>query len=224
MMNCFCTILLILTLSCSHQQKLNGQLKSDYKHLDHSNSFEFYQNDIPYYFALNFEDQGKTACSSYVGYKNGVLQYKFLPSAFGELNRIYEKKESAELRIAHALREIEIQSKNVKTEECSSNGHWSDGIAWYTLALMVWPVTLMAVGADVINQQTNRLNDVRLGMGIDEVKKLLNVYHMSSRTEGGQDYLLSDYNEHRLVMYFRNDKLHAFVRGQKPRDEGFSFL
>lgn len=211
------TIALIFVISCSHQKALQGNLKDDRRNLDSHNSFGFIHGGQEYYFSLKVDEIKKESCNYYVGYKNNDKAYSFSTVRFNELNTIYQKKSSPEERILIALKSIEEFSQEPTNKICSKATDWKDGIGWMTVALVLWPVTLMAVGMEVADNMADHLDEVQLNMSLKEMNKIFTnmVY---KRVEGGRDYYVVDRKQRRLVMYFSNDRLTAFVRGWKPRE------
>lgn len=186
------------------------------KGLSQSNSFGFIENGNQYYFALRQIKRKDKICNSYVGFKDGDKIFKFNSSHFIELDGIYNQQTPPEERISLALKKIEEFHNLSPKENCYKEGHWSEGAVWIGIALAVWPVTLILGGIQVVDQATNKMDDIYLGMTFNEMKKVIEVYQLRSRTQDNHTYYVVDKGTARMVMFFKNDKLMAYVRGGNP--------
>ena len=214
MINIFRLFAICITISlvaCSSPDRFPNT-----KGLKKSSSFGFITNGDEYYFGLTQRERKNNICNSYVGFKNGEKVFRFSDSHFAELNTIYDLKYSPEERISLALKRIKELSDLTPKETCRQKDEWKDGIVWIAIALAVWPAMIVAGGAEVFNNVTDKMDDIYLGMPLDEMKKALNIYQLRSRIENNNTYYVADLKGARMVMYFKNDKLTAFVRGGNP--------
>lgn len=202
-------LFLLLLLGCSTNSALE-------KKLDPENSFAFISQGKKYYFARAQTVREDKICNSYIGLIDGKRVFKFSATHFEELNTIYESKKSPEERISIALDKIEHFSNQSPNEVCMKKLDWKEGIVWASFGIVVWPVTLIAASGELINHVTDSMDDVALNMTLDDMFKTLKGYELKKREQDGRTYYVANRNKSRMVMYFSNDKLTAYVRGMNP--------
>lgn len=209
-------LLVFALMACSHQTPLKGGLGQDIKKLSTQSSFGFIHGGHAYFFSLKEEKQENKFCNYYVGYVDGELYYQFPSHRLRELSNIYEKNDSPEERMALALKSIEEFSKPPLIPHCKTQSKRADEAAWAAVAIILWPVTLMAAGGWALQEMNDHFDEIYLGMPETQALDLLKASGVYKRREAEHDLYVADRLGKRMVMYFVKGHLAAFVRGKIP--------
>lgn len=154
------------------------------------------------------------SCSSYVGFKDGKEAFRFSTTHFSDLNSIYSDASLPEERISLAMKSIRGYETDAIKEECYQSR--SDEIAWITVALLLWPVTVPIAGGEVVIDLMDPAKKVHLGMNLADLYDLYEPEEVKTRQEKDFSLYVVDRRSYRTVFYFKDDILMAYVRGLNP--------
>ena len=200
---------------------MKGSFEENINQLELWNSFAFIHEGSEYYFARKLEEDHKNTCGYFVGFKNNHLKYSFPVTVFNDLNKIYEEKKTVNERILIALSKFDEYQKTSIPEDCVSTTKTSASEVMDTmLTLIVYSPALIVVSpiiaADMANRWLYDADKIRLGMSFKKVQSLLGNQSFAKRKVMGQTFYVYDRDRNRLVMYFENNRIKAWVRGEKP--------
>lgn len=221
-------LLLALILSCSHQPKrklseIRGSYSENIQHLNLWNSFAFIHEGHEYYFARKLEAKKENIrCEYFVGFVDGQHKYTFPTSRFKELNDVYESKLSLEERMSIVVKKLDEFQKDDLERNCHKEDSSTTAadilnfIVYSPAIILTAPIWGSQLVVDAYHNYSIKMDELRLKMSFKEVKELLNQRPFYIREENNKTYYIVDKRYNRLVMYFENEKLRAWVRGWKP--------
>lgn len=214
---------LLLLVSCAHDhprvRELKGSFAQNQQHLELWNSFAFAHGGSEYYFARIKEAEGPATCSYFVGFKDGSFAYSFPTTRYRLLNDIYSSDQTVAQKSALAVAKIE-DWKSDQFKDCTKE----DSLGVKVLTLVVYspaivvtaPIWMATMLGKAIDDVPDRMAKLRLQMPLQDVKKLLRGLAWIPRKEGADTFYVVDHRQERLVMYFKGQKLQAWVRGLNP--------
>lgn len=224
-------ILLIgLLVGCSTAPKnfsdLQGNFQENKSKLELRDSFAFYHGGHDYYFAQKELQEGKQKCIYIVGYKDGHLTYTFPSGRFQELESIYNKYSTPEERIALAVSRLDEFQKLQGQKSCYGPDKLTGDdigymIVFSPLLIFIGPMLYVKDLSNDVDDLMVNLDNIKLGLTYKETKALLNNRLFNVREDNGAKVYVFDKPNQRLVMYFKDNKLHAWVRGYKPEGDNF---
>lgn len=212
---------LILLHACTHYTKLDkmkGSYDDNINNIDPSYGWAFYHEGNRYYFALALQVEGDQSCAYYVGFKNDRKEFFFPGTRLKELNSIYERNLSLEEKVSTALKRIEEFNADTTQPDCKKYVSDSEQLwesATWTIAYMGLPLLgLPVVIGEYLEKKINNFDRLRLGMNETQVQAIIGRTHVKTRIDNGKKYHIVDRFDGRVVMYFENGALNAWVRGR----------
>lgn len=227
------TFMIAFTIaSCAHRpvdpKEIQGGVGQNLKNLDFSTSFAFYHGKDEYHFASILLKEGDLKCPFFVGFKNGELKYSFHSWRLVELSKIYYDKLTLEQKKTLALKKLD--ELEVEQQKCTRKNAQRDmtthemiesGLMLIFFAPII-PLAMMTFGAeDAIKRVqdemfSSRADNIRLGMSMEEVQKLMKKELQKEKIKHYEYYSVNG-NDLRIAMVFEKNRLTGFVRGQQGK-------
>lgn len=220
----------LLLFGCATRPKpffeIDGGYEQNKKLLELRDSFAFYHQGHEYYFAQKkvFEENKK--CFYIVGFKDGKAAYQFPSSRFAELEMIYDEKATPEERISIVTSKLDQFQKEQDEKYCLNKSSITRDDIGYLVVFSPLLVFIIPMGyvkdlSNHIDDLFTNFDDMKLGMSFKEVKKFAGSRPLTSQEDNGVKVYFLDKANQRLVMYFKDNKLHAWVRGYRPSGDHF---
>ncbi|MGE3610738.1 MAG: hypothetical protein AB7I27_14190 [Bacteriovoracaceae bacterium] len=217
-------------LGCASKPKsfleLRGGYEQNKKTLELRDSFAFYHQGHEYYFAQRKFTERNKKCFYIVGFKDGKAVYQFPSSRFAELEMIYDEKATPEERINIVVSKLDQFQKEQEEKYCIAKSSISgDDIGYLVIfspvLIFIAPMLYVKDLSNHVDDLFTNFDDMKLGMSFKEVKKIAGSRPLTSQEDNGRKVYFLDKANQRLVMYFKENKLHAWVRGYKPSGDNF---
>ncbi len=225
-MKLFLIIFLQVLMSCSsYHSKLSftGSYEDNVEKFD-GQIFAFSYKNNKYYFSSIQIKENNYRCNFYVGYKNNMQKYFFSEDKLYLLAEIYNSRSSPKYKIQEAIKfinKLKLEDK-VCTKANKVPHSRQDEIATMVL---ISPFIIFALPLAIphaindFHESNGRdlVKKLRLGMKPEQIRQIFNGQVFTERRKYYHDYIL-DFGDYRLVLYFKNNKLSAFIFGYHEKN------